>query len=198
MLFDAMKRFGFDADNVMSEIAQMEMALAKVSIESNIELLFKVAMITETGVSVMRDDATPVEEILQHVSSSIDKGIVTATATIFPGKVAKLSDDEVEGMAVAANRDNEYVNDIANEIIETDDYERVRDVVICIVQYKKDGDAKALMMVSDVTEKPTGGQTLGAIECVGFNNTDNVPVRGDFIFDGTKFTEWPIPNGWKE
>tara|TARA_R110000824_G_scaffold203761_7_gene388417 strand:+ start:647 stop:1243 length:597 start_codon:yes stop_codon:yes gene_type:complete len=198
MLFDAMQRFGFDADNVMSEIAQMEMALAKVSVESNIELLFKVAMITETGVSIMRDDATPVEEILDHVSSSIDKGIVTATTTIFPGKVAKLSDDEVEGMVMASSEDDEYVSDMAHQIIDSDDFERVKDVVICIVQYKKDGDSKALMMVSDVTEKPTGGQTLGAIECVGFSNTDNVPVRGDFIFDGTKFTEWPIPNGWKE
>ena len=188
MQFDeAMNRFGGDADTVASNLANMEMALAKVAIESNIDLMFKIAVVNEEGFSVMRDDMTPVDQILEHVHGTVDQGVVLATIATFPGRVAVLDDEEMSMMS-----ESDDFSGTASRIMSENEYEKVRDVVICCIQYNSGGQGKALLMMANVTEKPTGGRTLGSVEIANFKDGEDVPIRGDFIFDSSKFAEFPL------
>jgi len=174
-----------DVHQILREVALMEISLSKISVESEIEIPTKVVILTEEGAAVLREDMSPIEEIIDHVTRSVDKGVVTAVVVVYKAKLAMVSEEDVEGMLHMALGDRV---DPLQEFKEAG-----QDVVICAIQYQVDGVGRHSLAVSaEIVVDADGGSTIGPLElfaCVN-NAGEDIPLSPELMFDTSKFVPW--------
>lgn len=175
---------GKDVHQVLREIALMELSLTKIGVESGIDIPMKLVVITEDGAAVLRDDMCTRQEMVDHVTRSVDKGIVTAVIAVDRAKVAEFPEDDVEGLLRVALVDREgLLRDIE---------ESWGDIVICSAQYQVQGGGYSIAVLAEIVKGVDGRNTLGPTEFFVTNEDsgDEVPLAKDIVFDTNKFLPW--------
>ena len=175
---------GKDVHQVLREIALMELSLTKIGVESGIDIPMKLVILTEEGAAVLREDMSPIEEMIDHVTRSVDKGIVTAVVAVYKAKLAMVSEEDVEGMLHMALGDRiDSLQDIK---------ESGRDVIVCAVQYQFDGVGHSMAISAEIVKGADGVRTLGPVELFAGDEDsgEGIPLSAELVFDTSKFLSW--------
>ena len=168
-----------DVHQVLREIALMELSLIKIGVENGIDIPMKLVILTEEGAAVLRSDMSPIEEMIEHVNRSVDKGIVTSVVAVYKAKLTVVSENDIE--------------DILNDVKSLRGIEESgRDVFVSAVQYQVYGVGHSLAVSAEIVEGANGSRTLGPVEFfAGDNDSDEGnPLAAELVFDTSKFLPW--------
>jgi len=179
--------------DILKEIALMETSLAKVQVESGIEVPTKVVILTDSGLSMMRSDQNEIDEIVEHVNRTLGKGVGNALVTVSMGNALpiEMPDDmgSVDDALGLAFNDPQELLELASG--------GGHKVVMATVQYKwckneYECDDVTITMISRVIKNRRGtGETLGPTEAYVSTGIDGelVPCHG-LHFDTEKLAPW--------
>ncbi len=170
-----------DVHQVLREIALMELSLAKIGVESGVDIPMKIVILNEGGAAVLREEMSSIEEMIDHVSRSVDKGIVTAVVAVYKAKLAMTTGEEMQDMALDGRIDSLHAVK-----------ESVRDVVVCAVQYQFDGVGHTLAISAELIMSANGARTIGPLEFFAGNDDsgEGIPLSAELVFDTSKFLPW--------
>ena len=169
-----------DVHQVLREIALMEMSLSKIGIEGGIDIPTKIVILTEEGAAVLRADISPLDEMIEHVNRSVDKGVVTAVVVLYRAKLAVVSEDDMDSLPGMDSRELIALRDAG------------RDVVVCAIQYQINGVGHTVAASGEIVMGADGSSTLGPIEFFSGGNAsdEGTPLSAELVFDTSKFLTW--------